>query len=178
MHSLNHFLTAFTINYALFANKTGLATILIWSLLFGVFVDLDIILSPFFGVRGTKVRTWFQEPFGLAIVGIPLALLSVWVFNTTLYAQLILYSWASHIVLDYFAVHTVRPWLPFSKKEYVVGIFSRIFENKNKKVQVRNTKHSFGACSLFGRQICVSEWWFTTGMFLVFVVVLYAKLIL
>jgi len=144
MHSLTHFLVSFTILYAFFNHVVPISFIFIFSLLFGVFVDLDIILSPIFGIRGSRARTWFQEPFGMFFFGSIFAFLISQILHSEIFIWLVFLPWASHIFIDYLAIHDVRPLSPFSNKTYHVGFFKPILHKK----------------TLCPRKNCFSEWHF------------------
>ena len=156
MHSATHFVTAFTLSYILVSKLVPLEVIIVWSLLFGVFVDLDIVLGSIYRSRKGFLRTCFQEPFGLLVGGLPLALASTYIFNNWAYSLLVLVPWGSHIVLDYLAVREVRPLLPFSEKKILVGFFRPILHKR----------------SICPTNTCISEWWFLSFSIVIMFVVL------
>ena len=132
MHPINHFLIAFTLIFSLFHKLVSIEEIFVFSFVFGVLVDLDLIVGWLSGLNGTRVRSWFQEPLGLVLLGLPLGLLlSVWYVNSV-YVLLVIIPWGSHIVADYLAFHVVRPLAPFSNKTMFVGWFRPLMHSEMK----------------------------------------------
>ncbi|MEM5790759.1 MAG: hypothetical protein QXP77_01785 [Candidatus Aenigmatarchaeota archaeon] len=74
-------------------------------------------------------RTWIQEPFGLILVGFPIALLLGLINQSFFWLSLISYS--SHILLDYLCIFETFPLSPFSKikKPKGMGIFIPFYYN-------------------------------------------------
>lgn len=123
MNSYNHFLFSLSLCLLLLPPTPANAVLaVLFSLVFGVLIDLDHVVNkraPWY-----HKRTWLQEPLGLIIVGLPLALVLSLVIEERL-ALLILVPYSSHILLDYLCVFEARPLAPFLslKKKEGWGLF-------------------------------------------------------
>jgi len=122
MNKLNHFLFSLAVCLIIFdINLKNLALIIIFSFLFGIAIDIDHVINkkaPWY-----RKRTWVQEPFGLIILGVPIALLLGLIDKKFILLVLIPYS--THIILDYLCIFEAFPLAPFSKvkKKEGKGLF-------------------------------------------------------
>jgi len=122
MNNLNHFI--FSLSLCLLfleLSPINLVYIFIFSLLFSNFLDLDHKLNkkaPWY-----KRRTWVQEPFGVILIGLPLAFLLSSI-NRNFFA-LVLIPYSSHVFLDYLCIFETSPLAPFwrVRKKEGLGIF-------------------------------------------------------
>lgn len=123
MNPLNHFLTSFTVLFLIFHKAVSLETILIFSIVFGVLIDADMLSKRLQKTLPISFfRTWVQEPFGILIIGIPIAyLLSL---RNPIYFFMTIIPYFLHVSQDYLITHEVAPLAPFSKKRYQTGIFT------------------------------------------------------
>ena len=121
MNSINHFIFSLSLCLFLGFSKNILLPI-IFSFIFAVLIDLDHFYKKIKRPREAR-RTWVQEPFGLILLGFPLAFLLNLLNKSFLWLTLIPYS--SHIFLDYLCVFEAFPLAPFSKikKPKGMGIF-------------------------------------------------------
>ena len=132
MHPINHFLISFTLLFSLFSKVVSLEEIIVFSFVFGVLVDLDLIVGWLSGIKGSKVRSWFQEPSGLVLLGFPLGVVLSLVYVDVNYILLVIIPWGSHIIADYLAFHVVRPLAPFSNKTMFIGWFKPLMHSEMK----------------------------------------------
>lgn len=114
MNSLNHFLTPLIV-LLIFFKENSLTEIMIFSLIFGVLIDLDQLIGKLLKKPVHHRSTWIEEPFGLLFIGIPVGLLLSLVDKS--YFFLVTIPYLSHIILDYLTTHHQSPLAPFSKKE-------------------------------------------------------------
>ena len=121
MNSLNHFLISVGLLLLLYNQQATINEILIFALIFGVLVDLDVFIKIVLNKKAEHHRTWLQEPLGIVLIGIPLGLLLSAV--KPYYFFLAVVPYLAHVVLDYLTLHKVRPLAPFSKKQVEVGFF-------------------------------------------------------
>jgi membrane-bound metal-dependent hydrolase YbcI (DUF457 family) len=124
MNILNHFLTSFSVLYTVFHAKVSLVELILFSLVFGVLIDLDQIIGRYLKKPNSHTRTWIEEPAGLIFIGIPTGLfLSMVKYE---YFFMVMIPYAIHILLDYLTIHEVSPFAPFSKKNIEVGFFKSV----------------------------------------------------
>jgi len=116
MHSITHFVVAMSILLGL---GTPLLQAIIFSFVFAVLVDLDILVGRWIGKPRHHSRTWVQEPFGVLLLGIPLGLIAQQFLTNGF--LLVVIPYASHIILDYLSLHEVSPFAPFSQRIAHVG---------------------------------------------------------
>ncbi len=119
MNWFNHFLLSFNLLYFILSNKASLREMVIFTVIFGLLIDMDHIIKWFYGKDRTYLRSWVQEPFGFFIIGVPIAII-LSVFKPY-YFWLVIIPFASHIMLDYMTVNEVAPFDPFSKKRFRLG---------------------------------------------------------
>jgi len=119
MNSVNHFLASVSLLLIFFGDKVNLGEIILFSIVFGVLVDLDLITGILLQKPPKHHRTWLHEPFGVLIMGIPAGLL-LSKFNPY-YLPLTVIPYASHIILDYLTIHEVSPLAPFLKTPVRLG---------------------------------------------------------
>ena len=128
MNWLNHFLLSFNLLFWILGETASLKEIAVSSVIFGVLLDLDHAAKKLFTKEKMYLRTWIQEPFGFAVIGISIAvILSVLV--KPYYFALVLVPYLSHIVLDYLTVNEVSPFAPFSKKRFRLGFIRQFPES-------------------------------------------------
>lgn len=127
MFSPNHFLLAANLLMALFHDRASFGEIAVISLVFGVLVDLDLVVNKFFHTEKQYRRSFIQEPLGIFIVGFPLSWAAGLV--NSLYFWMALTSYVSHVCADYLTVHQVRPWAPLSKKSIKLGLIKPIMKD-------------------------------------------------
>ncbi len=120
MNWANHFLVSFNLLLLMLHNKASIQEIIIFSIIFGLFLDLDHIVKRLLGGKEHHLRTWVQEPFGFVLIGIPTAVLLSRIYEPY-YLLLVLVPYLSHILLDYLVIHEVSPFATFSKKIYHLG---------------------------------------------------------
>jgi hypothetical protein len=120
MNSLTHFLVSFDISYLLFHNYAGLAEIALFSFIFSVLVDADVWVLYAMKKGKSNLRTWMQEPLGLAILGLPIGLILSVLFKP-IYLLLVIIPYSLHIVMDYLTIHLASPLSPVDKKPMEVG---------------------------------------------------------
>lgn len=144
MNSYNHFIfSIFLCLLFLEFTRTNFFYAVIFSLVFAVLIDLDHIayfkaklkfktkiiklkkhkeeeleflrrsshLGPY-----PELHTWLQEPFGLILIGVPIAI-ALSLINKNFF-PLVIVAMGSHIFLDYLCIFPARPLEPFSNKEY------------------------------------------------------------
>lgn len=121
MNAWNHFLTAFVVLFVLYANSHSIYEIMAFSLVFGVLIDFDQIIGKFLKKPRQHRRTWLEEPFGLAFVGLPLGVV-LSLFKPD-YFFMIIIPFVLHIMLDYVTIHEVTPFAPISNRKVKVGFF-------------------------------------------------------
>lgn len=122
MNKINHFLFSLSLSLPFVEpGPAGLAMAALFSLVFGVLVDLDHMLNK--DAPWYLKRTWIQEPTGLLLVGLPLALLLGMIDKS--FIPLVLVPYGSHILLDYLCIFEARPLAPFLdvRKREGLGIF-------------------------------------------------------
>ena len=73
---------------------------------------------------GEELRTWIQEPFGILLFCLPIALI-LGLFKEV-YFYLAIVSFVSHIILDYITMRKAYPLRPFSNKEINLGFVGKI----------------------------------------------------
>lgn len=117
MHSLTHFLVA---GAFLLALGFPIAHALLFSFLFAVLIDLDILVGRRLGKPRHHSRTWMQEPFGVLLLGVPIGLVAQQLIAHGFI--LVIIPYASHIILDYLSHHEVSPLAPFKKWDVQVGL--------------------------------------------------------
>ena len=120
MNSLTHFLVSFDITYLLFHNYAGLWEIVLFSFVFSVLVDIDVWYALIKKKGKSHLRTWIQEPLGLAMLGFPIGLILSVVFEP-IYLLLVIIPYSLHIILDYFTCHLTSPLAPVDKKPIEIG---------------------------------------------------------
>ena len=112
MNWLNHFIFAISLSLIFVElNFINLIFVIVFSLLFGVLIDLDHKFNrraPWY-----HKRTWIQEPLGFVLVGLPLALV-LSLINKNFFI-LVLVPYFSQTLLDYLCVYEAYPLAPFSK---------------------------------------------------------------
>ena len=121
MNGWNHFLAAFIALFLLYASSHNIYEIIIFSLVFGVLIDFDQIIGKLLKKPDKHRRTWLQEPFGLAFVGLPVGVV-LSLFKPD-YFFMIIIPFVLHIVLDYLTIHEVAPFAPISNKTIKIGLF-------------------------------------------------------
>ncbi len=134
MNPINHFIFSFTL-FLLFRFNQDVFSSIIFSLIFAVLIDLDHLYKKIKKSWDAR-RTWIQEPFGLILIGFPLAFLLSFINRSFLWLTLIPYS--SHIFLDYLCVFEAFPLAPFSKikKPKGMGIFVPFYFNWKMKGKI------------------------------------------
>jgi len=169
MNGINHFI--FAISLCLFfldLSVFNLAYVTIFSLIFGVLIDLDHKINkkaPWY-----RKRTWVQEPLGFVFIGLPLAyLLSLIDKNLFILVSI---PYLSHIFLDYLCIFETYPLAPFSKikKEEGFGIFipdDLFIKSKNSKKWSERVKNK--------KIRRISENYFTIFNLILFTLVLLSK---
>ncbi len=118
MHSITHLLVASALLLAL---GVPTAHALLFSFLFAVLIDLDILVGRRLGKPRHHSRTWVQEPFGVLILAVPIGLIAQQFIAHGFI--LVIIPYASHIILDYLSHHEVSPLAPFKKWDIRVGLF-------------------------------------------------------
>jgi|APSaa5957512622_1039677.scaffolds.fasta_scaffold128272_1 membrane-bound metal-dependent hydrolase YbcI (DUF457 family) len=121
MNGWNHFLAAFVVLFILYASSHSIYEIIVFSLIFGVLIDFDQIIGKLMKKPIHHRRTWLEEPFGLAFVGIPIGVV-LSLFKPD-YFFMITIPFLLHIVLDYLTIHEVAPLAPISNKTIKIGFF-------------------------------------------------------
>jgi membrane-bound metal-dependent hydrolase YbcI (DUF457 family) len=121
MNIINHFLTSFIFLYVFFIEKVIIIEIIIFSLIFGVLIDLNQLIGRKMGKPSKHTRTWIEEPFGLIFIGIPIGIILSLIKKEYFFLTII--PFGLHILLDYVTIHEVSPLAPFSKKNINMGFF-------------------------------------------------------
>ena len=134
-------------------NEIGLLELVLFTLIFGVLIDAEMIIGIIQKKPRKHLRSWIQEPFGLLFIGVPIGLLLSLIKSE--YFLLTIIPFAVHIVLDYFTIHEVSPLAPFSSRKINVGIFKSFPKEK----------------WYTGKEKGISENWFTLLNILLFVIV-------
>lgn len=113
------------------AFQASLTQILLFSFVFGVLVDLDLLIGMLMKKPWHHLRSWIHEPFGIILFGIPVALM----FSTIKpsYFWLTIIPYTSHVIIDYLTEHEVTPLAPFSNKTRKVGII-KSWPHKHEKI--------------------------------------------
>lgn len=142
MNWLNHFLLSFSLLFLILGEKASSGEIIAASAIFGMLLDLDHIAKWLFTKEKRYLRTWVQEPFGFAFIGIPIAvILSVLV--EPYYFMLVLVPYLSHIALDYLTVNEVMPLAPFSKKRFRLGFIRQFPESVYSKAYKKGISENY-----------------------------------
>ena len=128
MNWLNHFLLSFNLLFLILGKTASLNEIIASSVIFGIMLDLDHAAKWLFTKEKRYLRTWIQEPFGFAVIGIPIAII-LSVLLQPYYFALVLVPYLSHIALDYLTVNEVSPVAPFSKKRFRLGFIRQFPES-------------------------------------------------
>lgn len=121
MNSLNHFLTSFIVLFILFKENITITEIVVFSLIFGVLLDLNQVVGKYLKKPANHRRTWVEEPFGFIFIGIPIGLILSTIKTDYLFMTLIPYG--LHIIQDYLTIHEVSPFAPISNKIMNIGFF-------------------------------------------------------
>lgn len=119
MNPLNHWLFALSLLILLFSEIANLKELMLFALLFGALIDVDMIFGKLLHKPDRHLRTWFQEPFGFLVVGLPLGLILATI--KPYYFFLVTIPYFSHIFLDYLTIHEAEPLTPFSKRKVRLG---------------------------------------------------------
>ncbi len=170
MNKVNHFI--FALNLCLLfleLNVLNLAYIAIFSLTFGVLLDLDHKFNkkaPWY-----HRRTWIQEPLGFIFIGLPLARLLSLIDKS--FFILVSIPYLSHILLDYICIFETYPLAPFLKvrKKEGIGIFipdDLFVKSENSEKWIKRVKSK----SING----VSENYFTLFNLVLLVMIFISKL--
>lgn len=120
MNWFNHFLLSFNLLFFILNKKASLKEMVIFTIIFGLLIDLDHAVKWLYGKDKTYLRSWVQEPFGFLIIGLPIAII-LGIFYEPYYFWLVTIPFASHILLDYMTTNEVAPFDPFSKKRFRLG---------------------------------------------------------
>ncbi|MFH1591219.1 MAG: metal-dependent hydrolase [archaeon] len=148
MRSESHLLFSMNLLMLLFGPSMPFSHLLIFSFIFAVLPDLDFLIRRYALKHKDKdLRTWLQEPFGIAFIGIPLAIIAG-VMISPVNAALVLIPYASHVFIDYITMHRVRPLSPFSKKQITVGFIQPA--HNPCKFKARLHEHHFLALNMVG----------------------------
>lgn len=121
MNQINHFLISFIFLYVFFIEKVTIIEIIIFSLIFGVLIDLNQLIGRKTGKPSKHTRTWIEEPFGLIFIGIPIGIILSLIKKEYFFMTII--PFGLHIIMDYITIHEVSPLDPFSKKTINMGFF-------------------------------------------------------
>ncbi len=121
MNAFNHFLASFNVLALLFKDRVSLKEILLFSVIFGVMIDLDHKIGERMNKPVHHRRTWIEEPFGLLLIGLPIGLLLSLIKKEYFFLTIIPY--ALQVFLDYITLHEVSPLAPFSNKNLKTGFF-------------------------------------------------------
>ncbi|MDY6778874.1 MAG: hypothetical protein SVU32_09485 [Candidatus Nanohaloarchaea archaeon] len=111
MNPVTHLLFSITVMLLGFYPEVSMLEIVIFSLVFSVFLDMDMLIAKVIYRPYDRLRTWIQEPAGFFIIGVPVGLVLSTLQQYYLYLTLVPY--ALHIVLDYMSTYTVSPLAPF-----------------------------------------------------------------
>lgn len=123
MTKKTHFVTSFNLLALLFINSVSFFEIILFSYIFGVFLDENQRIGKYLKKPIWHLRTWIEEPIGFILIGIPLGILLSFIKREYFFLTIIPYGF--HIILDYLTFHEVSPFTPFSKKNLKVGFFER-----------------------------------------------------
>jgi membrane-bound metal-dependent hydrolase YbcI (DUF457 family) len=154
MNIVNHIIIAFAAMLLVFPSHPPL--VLLWfAFVFGGLVDLDgVILSLLHRKKVTSWRkaekywrTFVQEPLGFVLIGFPLAILAEYLRPGSF--LLVIFPYASHIIIDYISMHDVQPLAPFSKKKCRVG-YIRCWAKPNWHAEKRGVPETAIAVSAVG----------------------------
>lgn len=120
MNLINHFLASIILLFIFLNGIVSIQEMILFTVIFALLTDIDVFIKYLLKVKQNERRTFIQEPFGLLIIGLPIAILLSYLFKPY-YFFLVLIPYSSHIILDYISEHTVSPWAPFSKKKVKTG---------------------------------------------------------
>jgi membrane-bound metal-dependent hydrolase YbcI (DUF457 family) len=129
VNGINHFLFSFSLNILLFQEYLSLRMIILMTIIFSVFIDVDQIITYMKnGQDNGHLRTWLQEPLGFFLIFVPLA----WIlsFVNPYFFPLVLLTVSSHILLDYITIHKVKPLSPVRRRERMIGFVKPYPEKK------------------------------------------------
>ena len=121
MNKYNHFLTSFLVLFVLFFPRISLIEIIMFSYIFGVFLDKNQKIGKYLKKPEHHRRTWIEEPFGFLLIGIPAGILLSVIRPE--YFLLTVIPYGIHIIQDYLTIHEVSPLAPFSSKPIKCGFF-------------------------------------------------------
>lgn len=143
MHWINHFFFSMNLMMIFFRDSASFEEMTIFTILFALFIDFDFLFRRFvLGNKGNNLRTWIQEPFGIFLFALPIALL-LGLFKPV-YAWLTMTAFVSHVFLDYVTMRKAFPLRPFSNKVVDVGFVGKInFGKRKPKLKLRTIKDKF-----------------------------------
>ncbi len=143
MHWFNHFFFSMNLLILFFRNKSSFEEMVIFTVLFALFIDFDFLFRRYVrGNKGANLRTWIQEPFGIILFALPIAII-MGLFKQV-YFYLVMTAFVSHIILDYVTMRKAFPLSPFSNKEVDVGFIGKINLGKKKpKLRLKTIKDKF-----------------------------------
>ncbi|MBN2566762.1 metal-dependent hydrolase [Candidatus Woesearchaeota archaeon] len=119
MNPLTHSLAAVLFLFGLYRGSVPLAELFLFGIVFSLLPDLDILIAIARGKSMMHLRSWLQEPFGVLAVAVPIgAVLSL---IRPEYFLMTVVPYGSHVIIDYLALHKVKPLAPFRDDTYWTG---------------------------------------------------------
>ena len=116
MNTVSHFLAGFIVGLLILITRVITWIDILIILTFSTLIDLDHLVNYFRGENRYHLRSFIQEPLGIAMIGIPVGIVLSFLLGSFIYFWLVIGVYSSHIILDYISTFEALPLDPFTKK--------------------------------------------------------------